>query len=229
MKRHAAPVYWPIARKKQKFVVRPSPGPHGKNAMPLAVILRDALGYAENMKDAKSILNNGIVKVNGVVRKTENFPVGLMDILSLSDNEHYRMMPAKNGMGLKKITDKNVRLAKVMRKTINRGSKIQLSLHDGTSIITKDSNIKTGDVLVFDSQDSSVKNVLKMKKGALVVVIRGRNRGKTGLLEKIIITRSSQPNRAIIKVGKDEMEMPNDFLFVIGEDKPLIEMGDNNE
>ncbi len=229
LKRLGAPVFWPVHRKEDKFVVRPSPGPHSKNSIPVGVLLRDILQYADNMKDVRNILNQNFVKVNGKTIKKENFPVGFMDIVSLGEDENYRVIVENKGLALRKITDSNLRLVKVSDKKINKGSKIQLNLHNGCNMLTKDKTISSGDVLIIDNEKGVIKNVLKMKKGASVMVIKGRNRGKVGILEKIIITKGSQPNRAVIKTGSESFEMPKDFLFVVGENSPLIDIGGKDE
>ncbi|MBI4896686.1 MAG: 30S ribosomal protein S4e, partial [Candidatus Aenigmarchaeota archaeon] len=89
LKRMNAPKTWGIERKDKKFIVGVQPGPHSlKESLPLGLVLRDALHVAENMSEAKDLLNMGMIKVNHYVRKSKHFPVGLMDILEIGDM-HY--------------------------------------------------------------------------------------------------------------------------------------------
>ena len=37
------------------------------------------------------------------------------------------------------------------------------------------------------------------------------------------------PNRVYIKFEKNEIEVPADYVFVIGKDNPVIDLGDGNE
>ena len=56
LKRLAAPANWQIPRKVHKFVVRPLPGPHAMSeSLPLLLIVRDILKYADNAREAKKI------------------------------------------------------------------------------------------------------------------------------------------------------------------------------
>ena len=104
LKRLPSPKFWPIERKTKKYVIKPKPGPHSlERSLPLGLIIRDILKHAETLKEAKEILNQEIVKIDGVVRKEHNFPVGLMDVLIIGD-EHYRILAGKRGLFLKKIS-----------------------------------------------------------------------------------------------------------------------------
>ena len=59
MKRLLAPKFWRVSKKENKFIVSPSPGPHPKKTcIPLKVLLRDILNYAENSLEVKKILND---------------------------------------------------------------------------------------------------------------------------------------------------------------------------
>jgi Ribosomal protein S4E len=83
-KRIAAPRSWKIERKTAYWTVKPRPGPHpGNRSIPLLLIVRDMLKLADNSKEAKRILNEGNVTVDGKVRKDHKFPVGIFDLLSI--------------------------------------------------------------------------------------------------------------------------------------------------
>ncbi|MEM3973016.1 MAG: S4 domain-containing protein, partial [Ignisphaera sp.] len=95
LKRLAAPWFWPILRKEYKWVVKPSPGPHPiDRSLPLLVVIRDVLGLAETAREAKRIIFDGKVYIDGVVRKDYKFPVGVMDTISIPDIDFYaRFVP----------------------------------------------------------------------------------------------------------------------------------------
>ena len=96
LKRKPAPRFWPIHRKELPWIVKPSSGSHSlQNCLPLTLVLRDILGVAQTRKEGKFILAQGKVQVNGKVRKKDDFPVGLMDVISMPDaNKYYRIMPS---------------------------------------------------------------------------------------------------------------------------------------
>jgi small subunit ribosomal protein S4e len=102
LKRKPAPRFWPIHRKEGVWIVRPSSGPHSlEKCLPLLLVLRDILEVAETRKEAKKIISQGKVYVNGKVRGKDDFPVGLMDVISLPDlNKFYRVMPSHKGLFL---------------------------------------------------------------------------------------------------------------------------------
>ena len=82
-KRIAAPGSWQISRKTAWWTVKSRPGPHPKDrSIPLLLIVRDMLKLADNSKEAKRILNEGKILIDGRIRKDHKFPVGIFDILS---------------------------------------------------------------------------------------------------------------------------------------------------
>src|SRR3989344_2156643 len=119
LKRLASPKFWPIERKKKRYVVKPKPGPHSlEKSLPLGIIIRDVLHYAEN---------------------------------------------------------------------------------------------------------KNVEKVIKYDKGNLGIIIEGKNVGVIGKIRKIIVTKSPKPNMVTLE-GKEKIAVPKDFVFVIGEDKPVIDL-----
>ena len=83
-KRISVPKSWQISKKSRKWITSTRPGPHSKDqSVPLAVVLRDMLGIVDNRAEAKRVLSEGKVLVDGVVRKDVRFPVGIMDIITI--------------------------------------------------------------------------------------------------------------------------------------------------
>ena len=71
LKRQMAPLFWGIGRKDKRFVVTVRPGPHPKGqSIPSAVFLRDTLKIVGSLREAKSAIYSGGVRVDGVVRKS---------------------------------------------------------------------------------------------------------------------------------------------------------------
>ena len=227
LKRLAAPKIWKIERKTKKFTIAPRPGPHPKEmCIPLGIIIRNYLKITETLKETKKLLNQRIVKVNGKIRRDHKFPVGLMDVIEIG-NVAYRVIPGNSGFQLKEIKDKNIKLSKIVNKTSVKGGKIQLNLHEGWNVLIdqKDKDkFKTGDVLVIDLSKNKIKDVIKFEKGALALIIGGRNLGKVGKIEKIKIVRSSKPNMVVLKINGNRVAVPVHYIFVVGKDKPVIEL-----
>ena len=100
LKRKPAPRFWPIHRKELPWILKPSSGSHSlQSCLPLTLVLRDILGVAQTRKEAKMILSEGKVQVNGAVRRKDDFPIGLMDVISMPDaGKYYRVMPSHKGL-----------------------------------------------------------------------------------------------------------------------------------
>jgi len=225
LKRFAAPNFWPIEKKTKKFVISPKPGPHRKSrCIPAGLLIRDILRYARNIKEVKSILNKGVVKIDGRVRNEVGFPVGLMDIFTIGD-EHYRILPSKKGLKLHKEDNSNIKLCRIENKTCI-SKKVQLNLHDGRNILVDKDDYKTGDTLIIDLEKNTIKDVIRMKKGSLGLIVSGRNAGKVGKIDEIITTRSPQPNKIIMKIDNESYEISKNYVFVVGHEKPVINLGE---
>ena len=145
LKRLAAPAFWPVLRKEFKWVAKPSPGPHPiERALPLLVLVRDVFGYAETAREARRVIVEGKVWIDGVPRKNHKFPVGLMDVVSFPDiDEHYRIVPypTKHLWPIRMPKEEaDLKLVRIENKTTVKGGHIQLNLHDGRNILVKVSN-----------------------------------------------------------------------------------------
>jgi small subunit ribosomal protein S4e len=232
LKRMVAPRTWPIERKNKKFTISPSPGPHAKKeCLPLGIILRDMLGYAKNLRETKKILKSGAVKVDGKIIKSHNFPVGLMDVITLvrpdGSDESFRAVPKKEGLRVVSIgkEETNIKPLKVIGKRFVRGNKMQISLHDGKNIIGS-RDVSTGDVILYEIDRKASGGIIKMKKGALAVITRGRNTGAVGRIDKIIITMNPKPNQVVIAISNEKLVIPKDYVFVLGDEKLSIKLGE---
>jgi small subunit ribosomal protein S4e len=230
LKRLAAPGFWPIKRKVSKYSISLKPGPHSnKTSIPLGIVVRDMLHYSETLAETKKILNSRQIKIDNTLRKGYNFPVGLMDVIS-AGNEYYRIIPSKNTLSLQKISkdESNIKLRQLKNKKDVSKGKTQLNFHDGTNILVSDAaEYRTGDVLVFDIEGKTIKDVIKMEKNSVVVVIQGNNRGTVGKIKEIVVVKGSQPNKVFIKTKDREIEIPQNYIFVLGKEKPVISLGES--
>ena len=120
MKAVASPRTRQVARKTQVWTVKGRPGPHSqKTSVPLALALRELLGVAQTLKEAKAVLNARQVLVDGTVRTKKGFPVGLFDVISLpAKNEAYRaLFDSKGRVKLVKVDAKQAsKVCKVVDK-----------------------------------------------------------------------------------------------------------------
>ena len=185
LKRQMAPTFWGINRKEKRFVITVRPGSHPKNnSIPTAVLLRDTLKKVKTLREAKSSIYGGKVKVDGIIQKSLHHSIGLMDVIELEGiTDVYRLVP-NNGHLLEPIkintAEKSKKLVKVKSKTTIKGGKTQLGFHDGRTIIT-DINANVDDTCLLQIPEQKILNVIKFEKNSQVIVTRGINAGRIGL------------------------------------------------
>src|SRR4030043_1046777 len=97
LKRLAAPKLIHIQRKIGKFFTKARAGPHNKEeSLPLLHIVRDILNLGANAREARKIIKQGDVIVDGVPRTDHKFPVGIMDVIKIPKmDKHYRILPVE--------------------------------------------------------------------------------------------------------------------------------------
>ncbi len=228
-KRLSSPKTLKIPRKVKKWVVKPSPGPHDKNAVPLLVIIRDYLGLADTAREARKIISAGNILVDGVVRKDYKFPVGLFDVVSIPKMDlNYRIVFDERGRYVPiEVEDYDRKLYRIDNKTMLKGGKVQLNLFDGTNILASN-DYKTKDSILAKIPEKEILQHLKFEENALVMVIGGTHAGEIGRLKSYKIVRSSSPNLVTIEIEGKEYTTIEQYIFVVGskdDKKPVIDLG----
>lgn len=240
MKRHTTPVFWPLMRKEFKWAVKPSPGPHPiSKSIPLLIIVRDMLKYAERAGEARRLIAEGHFKVDGVVRRDYKFPVGLMDVIEVVDTgEFFRVIPTPTTyMALIQIDREEgyFKLCRIEDKTTVKGGHLQLNLHDGRNILVRVSDpskpkediYKTMGSLKITIPNQEIVKYLPLQIGALVVVTGGHSVGRVGRL--ISISEGMRSYRKLVKIesvkDKDKVIYTTlDKVFVIGVESAEIKI-----
>ncbi len=219
LKRYLIPKFWNVKRKENVFVVKPMPGPHKiKESIPLQVILRDILKFAETAKEAKQILKSEKILVDKKIRKEPKYPVGLMDVIEIPDaKKYYRIDVNKNGLYLNTIKedDADKKLCKITGKTTLKGGLTQINLHDGRNIILKKNAYKAGDSLLIHLPDQKILKHFKLQKGEKATIISGKNIGIRGSIEDIKRRKTMlEKSTATIKTGEKEIQTLLDYVMV---------------
>ncbi|MBI4174951.1 MAG: 30S ribosomal protein S4e [Candidatus Aenigmarchaeota archaeon] len=219
-KRFNAPKFWNVKRKEKKYVVTPLAGPHSKeHCIPIGIILRNLLGHARTMNESKKILSTGSIKINNVIRKEYNFPAGLMDVVDVG-GDFYRVVPSKKGLGLVKVDDANIKLAKIKNKTTVNGGKTQLNFHDGTNMIVEKDSYRTSDVVSIDTAHNLIKDTVRFEKGSFAIITGGHNAGFRGKIENI----DKALKTVTLSAGDVRIPVPIRYVFVVGKDAPLVNL-----
>ena len=228
LKRQMAPQFWGITRKTKRFVITVKPGPHKKSqSIPTAVFLRDTLKLVTTLREAKTAIYSGKVKIDGVVRKSLHHAIGLMDVVELENGPGiYRLVPSEEKL-LKPIkineSEKSKKLVRVVSKTtINKG-KTQIGFHDGRSTIS-DTKVNVGDTCLIQTPDQKILEVIKLEAGCQCLVTRGTNTGQIGKIETIVEGTFILPKRIVLVLGDRKIEIPADIIIVIGKEEPIIQI-----
>lgn len=231
--RLAAPKSWTIARKENRWTARPTPGPHGlNNCITINLLLKGLLNHAKTTREVKTILNNADLLVDNVVRKDYKFPVGLMDVVSVPKlNENYRMVLDTAGR-LELVTigkdEVHLKLLQIVNKCIVKKGKLQLTFHDGRTILVDKFEGKVGDSVLFDLSKKSIVELLKMEKGALMLLTAGKHVGSVCKVKDILKTPDLQMAKVVFEENGEDIITLMDYAFVVGKDKPLIKIESEN-
>jgi small subunit ribosomal protein S4e len=239
LKRKPAPRFWPIHRKEAVWTVRPSPGPHSlEKCLPLSLVLRDILEVAETRKEAKKIIGQGKVLVDGKVRRKDDFPVGLMDVISMPDlNKFYRILPSHKGLFLSPIGkgEADFKLLRVEDKTIAKNGNLQIAFHDGSNLLVKVEDSESPEEVIYETFDTlklglpekQVLDKLKTKKGNIAVITGGKNIGKQGKIVEVEKTEAKKRRYALVVIEDEKgnrYQTILDFVFSVGGAKSLISL-----
>jgi len=226
LKRLAAPRVLRLHRKERALTIRAAPGPHPLElAIPIGLVVRDYLSLCDTYKEARKIVSNGDILVDGVKRKNIKFPCGLMDVISIPKmRKNIRILFDRNGkLTLVPISESDAewKLCRIQNKTIVKGKKVQLNLHDGKNKLVEKDEYKTGDVLKISFKENKIDEVYRFDKGTVSMIIGGTHIGEIASIDEIQVVASSKPNLAIMK-GEKEFSTIAEHVFPIGKTKPAI-------
>jgi small subunit ribosomal protein S4e len=213
----SAPKAVHIKRKQQYWSVKTRPGAHKRDeSVALAIILRDYTGLAGTIKEVKEMLNNGDVKVNGIVRKDYQFSTGLFDTVDLEKQKlHYRVvLDAKGRLQVKEM--KKPSSVKIMTP---KG--IQVTTNDGLTFLNV--KAKVGDSLKIKLPERKVEKVLPLQKDAMIYVLKGLHGSEMGKVKEIIPGTAKREKLVKFMKGSQEYETVARNMMVIGEKESELE------
>ena len=227
-KRLSVPKSWPVERKEETFTVKADAGPHGESGVPLLIILRDVLGYADSRKEARYALNEGNVEINGKAITDEERPVGMFDIVAFEEREeYYRVFPDEGGrLSLTPIDEESAqsKLGKIANKTNVPGGEVQLTLHDGHTLLVDDgSDYDVKDSIVIANEDDEIVAHFEYEVGALVTAVNGAHAGQIGAVDEIQVTPGSSQNNVLVEQddapvsAEGRFETVEEYIVVIDE------------
>ncbi|MCX6683084.1 MAG: 30S ribosomal protein S4e [Methanoregula sp.] len=230
LKRLNAPDSWHIAKKTTKFITKTSAGPHNANALPVAVWLRDHMGFARTMKEVKQILSQNDLIVNGRTCRDPKMGIGIFDIIKLPKiGKQYRILRDKDGRHVSIEIDAEAaktRLCKVKNKTVIKGGKVQLNMRDGANILA-DNTYKSGDSIVLSLEPETrfkIVDHFPFAVGNMAMVIGGRHSGKVARIVDITKVPGSVPNRVILEdvATKTRFDTISPYIYMVGRETPAL-------
>jgi small subunit ribosomal protein S4e len=235
LKREMSPKFWPIHRKEKVWAVRSSPGAHGARvSMPLLITVRDFLGLAETAKEAKMIIKQGKVLVDGKIRRDDRFPIGLMDVVELPDaDQRYRVLPEHGGRFiLHPISGGEVgfKLCRIVNKTTVRNSTIQLNFHDGRNVLLKEGGeaYDVNDIVKLTIPDQEIADHIAFKPGVRVIITGGRSQGQYGILMDLGSEPGVKRTATIRTPENEDVRTLASYVFAVGTETPLISLPGGN-
>jgi small subunit ribosomal protein S4e len=231
LKRLATPRSWPLKRKANVWTTKQRPGSHSvEESVPAAVLLRDIIKICDTSREAKRIVANRDLLVDGKAVRSIKAPVGLMDVVAIPAMDlYYRVVLSDKG----KITvvpiskdEASWKLAMIENKTKVAGGKIQINFHDGRNILLDKNMYKTGYGVKIAVPDQKIEEVYELKAGATVLIFRGQHAGKTAVVKEYVITKDASANVVMFTDGSETVKSN---VFVIGGDKPAIKLPEASE
>lgn len=224
MKRLAAPRTWPLKRKASVWATKQSPGAHSiEDSMPAAMVLRDMVGVCDTAREAKRIIGNRELIVDGKAVKNPKAPIGVMDVVSIPKSGlNFRMLLTDKGkLAIVPIKEAEAKfkLCRIEDKTIIAGGKTQLNLSGGRNIVLDQNAYAVGDTLKLELPEQKVVGHYPFKKGASVLIISGAQAGRIEQVADHVVVKGSSDD---IVVFSDGSETVSRNIFVIGESKPEI-------
>jgi len=190
--------------------------------MPLLMAVRDHLNLARGYREARKIIGERKIHVDGRVVTDYKFPLGLMDVFSIpSINKYYRVLMDPNGkVGLFEIPEDKAKwkLVRINNKTVVKGGFTQLNLHDGRNIIVQ-RQYSTKDVLKITLPEQKIISHYPFEAGKLCMITAGQHSGKVVTIDHYEIVKGPNPNIVYFKEGLSTIE---DYVFIIGDRLPEV-------
>ncbi|MEM1687956.1 MAG: hypothetical protein QW038_01040 [Nanopusillaceae archaeon] len=231
LRRISAPKEWPIPRKGSYWITRPiTTGIMFELCMPIVLWLRDYLKLFKTKNEVKYALSKNSITINGKPIKDVRYPAGLFDTIGIIDIDKYYRVTMSTNEKLKLIEipkeEDGLKIIKIVKKTMIKDGKIQITGFDGRNFLTNDKNIKTGDSLLVDLKNNKIKEIIRLNPGVVLFFYRGHKAGTLGRLKELKIFKKSFGNTRFFIYEdletKEIKETISDYGVVVGEENSLI-------
>lgn len=228
LKRLFAPKEWMLSKLSGIFAPRPRAGPHKlRECMPLSVILRNRLKYALNGREARMILRQKLVNVDGRPRTDPKYPAGFQDVIEIPKTEEkFRVLYDQKGrFTLKDIqneSEASIKLCRVQNIYTATGRVPVVVTHDGRRIRYPAQGLQRGDTAIVNIASGKIQSSIKLRKGAEVMLVGGANRGRVGKAVNLERHPGGFGIAHVQDANGNEFATRISNLFVIGRDAENI-------
>jgi small subunit ribosomal protein S4e len=231
LKRQSSPKFWPVSRKEDVWAIKTEPGAHrSKVAIPLLVAVRDFMDVAETAKEARMIIKQTKVFVDGKPRKSDRYPIGLMDVLELPTAQtRFRVLPRHGGRFILHPISKeetNFKLCKIIGKTIIKNGLTQLNLHDGRNVNLTDSQdpYQVNDTIKLTIPEQEIIDHIVFNAGIRAIITGGKSQGKYGIIIDLGTEPGNKKTATIRTQTNEDVKTLSKYVFAVGTDSPLISL-----
>ncbi len=214
------PTSWPTHRKTHTFVTKPHPGSmQMKYVVPVVVLLRDVMGVVYTTKEAKYVVQNKFITINGTPAKTVKSPIGMFDVVEIS-KMNKKFIFVFNTLGRIKLIDvsDNLLYAKVTKKTLVKGGSTQINTMNGYNVIVNSkeaAKITTNATIVVDILSKKIKSTLPLDVKSQVYVMDGKYRGQYGVVKEFTHYNGVAPDLVTLQIGDVEHITAKEYCYVI--------------
>jgi len=187
MKRVAAPSSWMLSKLDGVWAPKPSAGPHKqRECLPMGLLLRNRLKYALNYREAKTIMIQRLVKVDGKIKTDQKYPAGFMDVVTIDKTkENFRLLyDTKGRFRIHKISPEEASYKLCRVKDIGRSLKNvpYVVTHDGRTIRYPDPEIRAYDTVRVDIASGKILDYIKFEQGNVCMIKGGNSIGRVGVI-----------------------------------------------
>jgi small subunit ribosomal protein S4e len=198
--------------------------------MSAVTVLRDLVGACDTAREAKKIIGNREMFVNGKAVKNPKAPVGFMDVITVPKmNLAFRMLLTDKG----KLTivaideaETSFVICKILDKTIVKGGKFQLNLSGGRNILLEKNDYKCGDSIKVAFENQAILEHYPMAAGNTALVTDGSHAGCVKAVKEVQIIKGTGRN---IVLFTDGTETVTDNIIMIGGAAPAIKLPEVSE
>jgi ribosomal protein S4E len=222
LKRHTMPTSWTIKRKGIDFISRPNSGSYQrKYTISMLILLREFLNFAKTSKEAKYILKNKNVLINGKKVEDIKAPLGLFEVVEFKELKKTYTIIYNTNKKVEIIEVKNNDITlKVKSKTKMRKNNFQLNTKNGFNILITEkefSSIKVNDSVVYDLKTKKILKVLNLKEEQLVYIYDGKFIGNFGIIKSFTNYFGVTKNLVTIDINGTSHNTSKDYIFAVSE------------